>query len=155
MVTTNDLLFQLNPSDNQKGGIEYFTNVQADINKDHSKKAAGLNDSIEVSNVKINFTTDANATRTNEVIHLFDIEGSLLNVTKEPVHSNTTHVIKTNVSNTNRTKNGKLLVNLDEYFQTVLVYKCIKCSYMCEDRSDIIKHISDKHLCTIQKVWFY
>lgn len=109
-------------------------------------------DSEVVPNVKINLSSNSNGTESSEVIHLLNVEGSLLNIAKEPVHSNTTHVKRT-VPPPNRTKNGKLLVNLEEYFRTVLVYKCIKCSYLCEEKSDILKHITDQHLTTVEKVF--
>lgn len=82
----------------------------------------------------------------NEVIHLLNVDGSLLNVRKETAPKQLI------TRNGNKVKNGKRLLNFDEYFQTVLVYKCIKCNHLCEERADMIKHITEKHLITIENV---
>lgn len=115
----------------------------------------------KVSNVQneiytINFTEDTknenqphtsrSQNYTNEVIHLLNLNGSIINVTNETCKQ--TKVSTESMKNSR----GKTLLNLDDFFMTLLAYKCKKCDFICESRSDIIKHITDVHLMTVERV---
>lgn len=147
LFITNDVLLQLNQNlatqETQKTPteVEYITET---VKNRTSNATTDLVINTDGSDIKINVP----ALNSNEIIHLLNVDGQLLNVSKE-----NNKKVDASFKNVLKTKNGKLL-DLDEYFKTVLVYKCIKCNYLCEERSEILKHISNMHLITIEKVNF-
>lgn len=140
LYVTNDILLHLNQNEGMcearkdSNEVEYLANIDVE-NVDNESD-------VVISNEGSNLCGDTKAINSNNVIHVLNIEGSLLNISKE---TNAPFMKK-------RSKNGKHLVNMDDYFQTTLAYKCLKCDHLCEDKPGILRHIHDVHLITVEDV---
>lgn len=98
------------------------------------------NEIVNTNTKSDNQMTEENSNVKNgDVIHLLNADGTVVNVEQ---------FLASNTKNHSHKEDNGLEYSESKYFDVVMAHKCKRCSYLCEDKGEMLIHWQANHLVT-------